>query len=164
MKTSGQLSLPVSVLPRRIISGGQTGVDRAALDAALATGLSHGGWCPKNRRAEDGPIPMRYLLSETSAAAYHVRTARNVSDSDGTLVILRNRLQGGTLYTVRCAEKAGKPFFLVRLPEAPSVEEVLCWIRDHAITVLNVAGPRESSEPGIYEESFRWIIDLFRKF
>lgn len=144
-----------------IISGGQTGVDRAALDAAIAAGLPHGGWCPRARRSEDGAIPSVYHLRETAAAGYHVRTSWNVRDSDGTLVMLRDRLKGGTLYTLRCAEKAGRPVLKIRLNEAPSVEEVVGWMRFHSVTVLNVAGPRESSEPGIYAEALQWLRALF---
>ncbi|WP_292001606.1 putative molybdenum carrier protein [Chlorobium sp.] len=161
MKTSIKLFLSGSIQPILIISGGQTGVDRAALDAAIDAGLPHGGWCPKARRSEDGPIPAMYRLRETSSAAYHVRTARNVLDSDGTLVLLRDRLQGGTLYTVRCAEKLSRPVMTVRLNEAQPVGAVIDWMRDHAMTVLNVAGPRASSEPGIYFEAKNWLDRLF---
>jgi len=150
-------------LPITIISGGQTGVDRAALDAAIAAELAYGGWCPKGRLAEDGPIPFSYQLRETSSAAYRTRTARNVRDSDGTLVLLRDRMQGGTRYTVRYAEKIGRPFLIVRLSGLldQDIGSVIGWLREHAIAVLNVAGPRESSEPGIQAEARQWLLRLF---
>ncbi|PSQ85488.1 MAG: molybdenum cofactor carrier, partial [Bacteroidetes bacterium QH_2_63_10] len=90
---------------RKIISGGQTGVDRAALDAALAFNVPVGGWCPKGRRAEDGQIPDRYPLEETPSEAYEQRTAWNVRDSDGTLIITDGSLEGGTALTMTEARR-----------------------------------------------------------
>jgi hypothetical protein len=132
-----------------IVSGGQTGVDRAALDAAIELGLDHGGWCPRGRRAEDGAIDPTYRLRETRSAKYHVRTRRNVLDSDGTLIISCGELSGGTELTLRVARRYGKPAFVVELPEA-DVEEIRRWLAEHRIQILNVAGPRESTSPGVY--------------
>src|SRR2546429_554237 len=97
----------------KIISGGQTGVDRAALDVALELGLPCGGWCPRGRRAEDGPIDSRYPLRETNALAYPVRTRWNVRDSDGTLILTRGRPDRGTALTRDLAERMGKPLLTV---------------------------------------------------
>ena len=136
-----------------IISGGQTGVDRAALDVAMEMGLGCRGWCPKGRRAEDGPLHPRYTLQETDSAEYSVRTRNNVRDSQATLILNRDDLAGGTAATVRFAEELGKPFLVVQLDEDPSVKEVVKWIEKHATLTLNVAGPRESKAPGIYDEA-----------
>ncbi|MBC8868949.1 MAG: putative molybdenum carrier protein [Planctomycetes bacterium] len=138
---------------RRIVSGGQTGVDRAALDAAIALDLKHGGWCPRGRLAEDGRIPKRYRLNETESPEYPVRTEQNVVDSDGTLILYRNRLVGGTELTRRFARKHNKPCCLVDLGQSPDIQRVRQWLADHSIEVLNVAGPRESSSPGIGREA-----------
>ena len=100
---------------RKIVSGGQTGVDRAALDVALELGVACGGWCPKGRRAEDGTIAERYPLTETSTRAYPERTRRNVLDSDGTLILARGRPTGGTALTIKIAAETGKPCFIVDL-------------------------------------------------
>lgn len=136
----------------KIISGGQTGADRGALDAAISMRLPHGGWCPKGRLAEDGVIPSRYGLTETASAQYRVRTEQNVIDSDGTLIIYRGILQGGSELTRRMAVKYAKPHLLVDVlrPLEPSV--IRQWIESENIAVLNVAGPRESSAPGIGEQ------------
>lgn len=136
----------------RIVSGGQTGVDRGALEAAMEAGVETGGWCPKGRRAEDGVIPARYRLRETESAAYKARTQANVRDSDGTLIIADDpRLTGGTAATRRAAERQGKPCLVVARGEgegdAPA--RVLDWLERNGIAVLNVAGPRESGCPGI---------------
>jgi hypothetical protein len=135
----------------KIISGGQTGVDRAALDAAMATGLTVGGWCPKKRKSEDGTIPEVYPLTETPGSSYPVRTAWNVRDADGTLILWRGEASRGTSLTIAKARQLKKPLHLLdlTLPRAPAV--VADWIREHSIQVLNVAGPRESESPGIYE-------------
>src|SRR5437870_10377236 len=93
----------------KIISGGQTGVDRAALDVALELGLPCGGWCPRGRRAEDGPIPERYPLQEMKSPAYPPRTARNVRDSDGTVILTRGQPDRGTALTIELAERYRKP-------------------------------------------------------
>ncbi len=146
-----------------IVSGGQTGVDRAALDAAIAAGLPHGGWCPKERRSEDGAIPSRYRLKETSAKAYRIRTTANVRDSDGTLLLIRERLKGGTRLTLQCAEKTGRPYLLLLLSGRPDTVPVVQWMQNNAIRVLNIAGPRESSEPGIYAEARFWLDNLFEQ-
>lgn len=145
-----------------MVSGGQTGVDRAALDVAFALGIPCGGWCPKGRRAEDGPLPERYPLRETPTAAYPERTEWNVRDSDGTLVLTCGPPDGGTVLTLRLAARMEKPALTVDLREAPRAEAVREWIRSNAIGVLNVAGPRESSSPGIYVAASRLLEEAFR--
>jgi hypothetical protein len=142
---------------RRVVSGGQTGVDRGALDAAIALGIEHGGWCPKGRLAEDGIIPHRYTLRETSVAEYPVRTEQNVLDSDGTLILFRGALQGGTELTFRLAQRHHKPHLLMDLAGEIDVEGLTRWLLEHQIRTLNVAGPRESSAPGICEETRRLL-------
>ncbi len=137
------------IILQRIVSGGQTGVDRGGLDAALALGIEHGGWCPRGRRAEDGEIPHEYRLRETVSYEYRERTEQNVIDSDGTLILYRDRLTGGTKFTHRMAREYERPCFLVDLTKRLDVEPVRQWLRNNAIRVLNVAGPRESSHPGI---------------
>jgi hypothetical protein len=135
-------------------------VDRAALDAAMELGIPCGGWCPKGRKAEDGVIPAKYPLVETASAAYRVRTARNARDSDATLILTRGRPRGGTKLTVKYAEARGKPLLVVDLSECPDITTAVAWIVAHQPRVLNVAGPRESQAPGIYEESRRFLLDL----
>jgi len=140
----------------RIISGGQTGVDRAALDAALAAGIACGGWCPRGRRAEDGPISALYPLQETASARYGARTRANVRDSDATLIIVRGMdgFAGGTRLTAREADRLGRPLMVVDLagpePRDETAARIAAWLAEHEIAVLNVAGPRESGSPGIY--------------
>ena len=135
--------------PAKIVSGGQTGVDRGALDAAIELGIPHGGWCPSGRLAEDGPIPARYRLTETKSPEYSVRTEQNVLDSDATLILYRGPLSGGTELTYRMAVKHEKPHLLLDLSKCPDPTAVRDWTRSNKIAVLNVAGPRESSSPGI---------------
>jgi len=146
----------------KVVSGGQTGVDRAGLDAARAAGLLCGGWCPRGRLAEDGPIDPCYPLVETPSADYSQRTEWNVRDSDGTLVIARGRPRGGTALTVNLARRHGKPLLVVDLSRSPSPEEVSRWIEAHGIAVLNVAGPRESQSPAIGREARAFLERLFR--
>ena len=136
----------------KIISGGQTGVDRAALDVAIELGLPCGGWCPRGRRAEDGRLPDHYPLLETSSASYRERTRLNVQDSDGTLVISGGKPRGGTALTISWAKRLKKP--VLRTNKSKFVaRNVLQWIDDNKITVLNIAGPRESQNPGIYSQT-----------
>jgi hypothetical protein len=137
--------------PPKIICGGQTGVDRAALDAALAAGIACGGWCPKGRLAEDGPLPAHYPLAQTPTHRYRQRTQWNVRDSDGTLVLYWGELDGGTLATVKLAEHYRRPLRMVNLLAPVRVAEVAQWITSNHIKTLNVAGPRESSRLGIYK-------------
>ncbi|MBI4400273.1 MAG: putative molybdenum carrier protein [Nitrospirae bacterium] len=137
----------------KIISGGQTGVDRAALDLALELGVPCGGWCPKGRKAEDGPIAARYPLKETPADDYAQRTEWNVRDSDGTLVLTRGHPSEGTAFTIEVAMRQGKPCLVLYLTESPNVSEVPAWANKHNVRVVNVAGPRESKCPGIYAQA-----------
>ena len=139
-----------------IVSGGQTGVDRAALDAALESGFPCGGWCPKGRRAEDGPLAAKYPLREAPVAAYPARTARNVRDSDGTVVLLRGSPDRGTALTIALAEKARRPLLVLDLDAwtpADAADQVLAWAEPAQIGVLNVAGQRESGQPGVYSQA-----------
>ena len=148
----------------QVVSGGQTGVDRAALDAALELGIPVGGWCPQGRCAEDGPLPGRYLLLETPASSPAQRTEWNVRDSDGTLVLSHGRLFGGTALTVESAASQNRPRLLVNLREGSEVEAVLEWLIAERIGTLNVAGPRESSEPGIYDAARPYLHELFARW
>jgi Circularly permutated YpsA SLOG family len=136
-----------------IVSGGQTGVDRAALDVALELGLKCGGWCPRGRRAEDGPIPNRYPLHETPSPFYPVRTRRNVRDSDATLVLTRGLPDRGTKLTCALAERLEKPLFVVNLNEPARFDRIRKWLTKYRVHTLNVAGPRESSQPGIHAQA-----------
>ena len=139
---------------KKIISGGQTGVDRAALDAAVRVGIAHGGWIPKGRRTEDGSLPPNYQLQEMPTEEYDARTEKNVLDSDGTLIISRGSPTGGTDYTRKMALKHGKQLLHIDLllgqrpSDAGSL--VASWIEMSHIEILNVAGPRASHDPAIY--------------
>lgn len=137
----------------RIVSGGQTGVDRAALDAALALGLPCEGWCPRGRRAEDGPLDERYPLRETPSVDYTQRTEWNVRDSDGTLVLTRGRARGGTALTLALARRLGRPCLVLDLGVDPDPDALRGWVEAEGIAILNVAGPRESQQPGIQDDA-----------
>ena len=139
---------------RRIVSGGQTGADRAALDVALELGIDCGGWCPRGRKAEDGVIPERYPLRQTLSPGYRQRTELNVADSDGTLICYVGELMGGSQYTREMAIVRNKPRLFIDLAGMDAVaaaEEVSAWIHEHGIETLNVAGPRVSHCPKIYD-------------
>ena len=150
----------------KIISGGQTGVDRAALDVAISRQLEHGGWCPKGRRAEDGRIDDRYCLHETESANYTVRTRKNVETANGTLIIYKQTLTGGSRLTRDIAEQLGKPVLLIDVTGEISVREICEWLVKHDIRTLNIAGPRASNEPEIYDgarELLEALLDAYCK-
>ena len=128
-------------------------MDRAALDAALALGLPCGGWCPRRRKAQDGPIDERYPLRETPSGQYPQRTEWNVRDSDATLVLTRGRPRGGTALTVTLARRLGRPCLVLDLAAHPDPGEVQRWTEAEGLSTLNVAGPRESQHPGIQDEA-----------
>lgn len=137
----------------KIVSGGQTGVDRAALDAARGAGTPCGGWCPRGRRAEDGPIPPGYPLAETATADYRERTHANVALADATLVVAFGEPHGGTALTIAYCRDLGRPWLVLdaaRTPVADAASRAAAFVRTHDVAVLNVAGPRASSEPRAY--------------
>lgn len=136
----------------RIVSGGQTGADRGGLDAAIALGLAHGGWCPKGRRAEDGPIPGRYALRETATEEYEERTEQNVIDSDGTVIFTFGEPTGGSLLTLELAKRHRRPHLhldLENVTKEEAARRVRAWVDAEGIAVLNVAGSREGKAQGI---------------
>ena len=141
----------------RIVSGGQTGVDRAALDVALELGLACGGWCPQGRRAEDGTLNPKYPLQETPLPDYAQRTEWNVRDSDGTLILTRGIPTEGTAATIELARRYRKPHLVADLEQGAEALAVRQWIARRRIRVLNVAGPRESKCPGIYAQAATFL-------
>jgi len=150
----------LSRLVAKIVSGGQTGADRAALDWAISHGVPHGGWCPSGRIAEDGVIGLQYQLSEALGGGYRHRTRLNVEHSDGTLILNLGDLEGGSLETKRFAERLKKPCHVVQLDQGATdqlAREATTWLRLHGVQVLNVAGPRESKRPGIYAATFAFL-------
>ncbi len=145
----------------KIISGGQSGVDRAALDFAIECGFECGGWCPKGRRAEDGIIPEKYPFIETATDDYTERTKLNVMDSDGTLILFKHEMDIGTLFTLDCAEELNKQYFLMDFESDFDARIVRDWLINHEIGILNIAGPRESNNPGIYKLAKTFLAELF---
>lgn len=156
-----------STPPITLISGGQTGADRAALDVAIELGLPHGGWCPKGRLAEDGPLPLRYQLRQTPTKNYLDRTERNVVGSGATVIFCRGKLSRGSRRTLKFAAEHQRPVLEVILPAQgePDFEAVATRVRDfvreHQVRKLNVAGSRESTAPGIHGEVSRILKLVF---
>lgn len=147
---------------RKLVSGGQTGVDRAALDVALELGIPCGGWCPGGRLAEDGIIPARYPLQETESSVYEERTRLNVLDSDGTLILGMGELGGGTAYTANVANENKKPLLIITLDESADPRKAIDWIKQSGIDVLNVAGPREDRRLQIHELARNFLREVLQ--
>jgi Circularly permutated YpsA SLOG family len=142
----------------KIISGGQTGVDRAALDAALKHRIDCGGWCPAGRLDEFGRIPDRYPVNELEGGGFTERTLQNVKDSDGTVIIYSGKLSGGTEQTVRFCLEQQRPHQLLDASKIPAEEAarlIAGFVRNHKVDILNVAGPRESEWPEGYDYAYR---------
>lgn len=161
-----------------IISGGQTGTDRAALDAAIALNIPYGGWCPKGRIDEIDVIPKKYSgLTEisgefkTEQENYDTRTKHNIRDSDGTLILvpkkpLPPKIKDGTLLTIKEVERQKKPHLEIDLsePMEKKIDAIINWVEKHNIQILNIAGPRETSSPGIYQASLEVIENVLPHF
>lgn len=147
----------------RVTSGGQTGVDRAALDVGLAHHALGTGWCPAGRLAEDGPLPSRYPVKETPKRDYSQRTRWNVRDTDATLVLTSGKPDGGTAFTIKIAQELGRPCLVVDLTDEREPDTAVEWIREGGFHLLNVAGPRESKKPGIYELAADFLTRLFER-
>jgi predicted Rossmann fold nucleotide-binding protein DprA/Smf involved in DNA uptake len=148
----------------RIVSGGQTGVDRAALDLALELGINAGGWAPKGRMAEDGPLPERYRMTETPSDDPAQRTEWNVRDSEATLIISDGELNGGSALTAELAARLRRPRFHADLSKKTMTElidEIGAWLAANHFRVLNIAGPRLSKDPDIYDKARRVLRTVF---
>ena len=149
---------------KKIISGAQSGADRAALDFAIKMEIPHGGWIPKGRLAEDGPLPSKYNLKEMRTKSYPRRTEKNVVDSDGTLIVSHGKLTGGSQYTMDMAILHGKSWLHIDLNETSTLEaaqKVIDWALDNRIETLNVAGPRASKDPKIYRDVFELLETVY---
>lgn len=149
----------------KIIAGGQTGVDRGALSAALAYNFPCGGWCPQGRLAEDGQIPEKYRLVELASTDYLSRTIKNIEASDGTVILYFNYLEGGTEETLwHCLQKK-KPYKLIdgsQITIQQSTQVIIQFIHDYELQILNVAGPRLSKVPHCYEYSYQTISQVIK--
>jgi len=149
----------------KIISGCQTGVDRAAIDVAIEIGLDYGGSVPRGRKAEDGKIDEKYhKLTELETDHYGSRTEKNVVDADATLIFAVGTPAGGTASTIEYAKKHGKQYLLIDLKKKPDdeiIESIQAWLSDNQPGILNVAGPRESSAPGIYKKVFKILHNIY---
>ncbi len=149
---------------KKIISGGQTGADRAALDVAIALGVPHGGWCPAGRRSEDGTISPIYQLQETNSRNYAQRTEKNVLESCGTLILYLKTISGGTALTQRLSQAHTQPCLCIDL--SPSILDsaqlsniLIDWGTNNQIETLNVAGPRASTQPTIYSLAYSFLYE-----
>ncbi len=154
----------LSLLVKKIISGGQTGADRAALDFAIAHNIPHGGWLPKGRKTEDGILDHKYQLEEMPTAEYSQRTEKNILEADGTLIISHGKLSDGSALTKELARKQGKPWLHVDMAGMTSAEagnQVRHWIQKHRLGILNVAGARESKDPAIYQATMEVLSEVF---
>jgi hypothetical protein len=148
----------------KIVSGGQTGADRAGLDWAISRGIPHGGWCPKGRRAEDEVIPAEYQLQEMRTTSYLKRTEQNVIDSDGTVILsIKPMLSSGSKRTAEFARKHKRPFLHIHSATVGAAEKLAAFVRDNQIRTLNVAGPRASSEPAIADFVAKVLDEAFAK-
>jgi hypothetical protein len=152
----------VNILIECLILGGQTGVDRAGLHVALELVIPCGGWCPRGRRAEDGRIPARFPLKESTSRNYAVRTRRNVEESDGTLILSRGELTGGTALTESIARQNQKPCLVIDLMAEFDAQPVEEWIVENRIRTLNVAGPRESQQAGIFDQACEYLREFIK--
>ena len=151
----------------KIISGGQTGVDRAALDVALKHGVESGGWCPTGRLDEFGRIPDRYPVKELENGGFTERTLQNVKDSDGTVIIYPGKLSGGTEQTLRFCIEQKCPHQLIDASKTPIEEAarlVSNFVRENKIDILNVAGPRQSEWPAGYDYAARTLAIFLNPF
>lgn len=149
----------------KVISGGQTGADQAALDTAIELGIPHGGWIPRGRKTEKGRLPEKYNLKEMNTASYEKRTERNVIDSDGTLIFSHGELRGGSKLTKDLAEKHSRPYLHIDLDSTnafSAVKAISYWLDNHGIEVLNVAGPRASEDPEIYDATKKLLSSALR--
>jgi hypothetical protein len=147
-----------------IISGGQTGVDRAALDAAIFNNIPHGGTCPKGRLAEDGVLDKIYNLIETDSSDPAVRTVLNIKNSDATLIFVPSlplKITDGTILTIDTVKNLNKKHLIIDLASAFQRSDIVKWVIESNARILNVAGPRESSSPGIYNATFSLLKPIF---
>ena len=167
MSNDSKIQRSVSTYLKTIISGGQTGVDRAALDVAIFLEIPHGGWCPRGRVAEDGIIPHVYRLKETESSDYAQRTEKNVVDSDATLILFFTTITGGTSLTRKLASTYRRHYLEIDLAQLEDhrhslVQKVRDWICDNQIRTLNIAGPRASTHPRITELAESFLVEALR--
>ena len=144
----------------KIVSGGQTGADRAALDFAIKNNIPHGGWIPKGRLTEEGPLPYHYQLWEIKTRSYVKRAEQNVIDSDGTLIISHGKLADGSAFTKQFAKKHQRPWLHIDFNKAlmeEAAEQIKRWIEENKIKTLNVAGPRASKDSRIYRKTLELL-------
>lgn len=152
--------------PSRIISGGQTGADRAGLNFAIRHAIAHGGWCPRGRRSEDGPIPPEYRLQETSSSGYPPRTLKNVQEADATIIFTpAGHASPGSSLTARFAREENKPHLVLSsFPDAPADAAALeHFLASRRVATLNVAGSRETSVPGLHDHVMSVLETVHRK-
>jgi hypothetical protein len=147
----------------KIISGGQTGADQAALDAAITLGIVHGGWIPMGRKTEAGPLAPKYQLKELSSAKYRDRTEKNIKDSDGTLIISLGPLTGGSALTEALAIRHDRPCLHVNLKIINQIQAstaIVRWLKEYRLSTINIAGPRLSGEPKIYQATLDLLLAI----
>jgi hypothetical protein len=152
----------LQIVCQKIISGGQTGVDRGALDACLQNNFVYGGWCPKGRMAEDGRIDTKYNLQETNESSYSSRTYKNVEDSSATCIISNKNLKGGTLLTKNMADQFKKPVLVIFPEELPTEDlliKMITFLQNNMVSTLNIAGPRKSE----WENGYNITLSLISK-